>query len=440
MGITGSRGKRDEEAAKFGQLYLHTDHPAYKPGDTVTGKIYVNIENPYPGNELFLRLKGKEAVYMAVEHQDAKGRSTEERHTRINKVIDHVIPIHQLSVLSKYQCILPFSFMIPAKLPCTFRQEGYRYVADIRYEIGVFLKPLNIKDPKLKYKQELVIWDRPKIQPEETIQETNTALKSCCCLPQGTCNLKMILDNPNYRPGEKAKVVVELNNTGSKLNNTQIIATFKQKLTLKYSKNHSRFFPPECKKLNRVTTQITGVAAGSEADKQQVIEVTLPQIRMIKEKLPSKGPKVPYLLSLKEDYSIMNPSTSGSLITSEYVLTVICAMEGTCTNAPTISIPVEVNFPDIHNAPLPEAPANWKPKTLDHINIAIGVDSNSSPDGSYNVALDMASSQVLGEHAQFLNPKAKNRSIIPIDAEKLNSVNSLRTFTPQTHEWSGKQL
>lgn len=42
----------------YGEIYVATDKPHYTSGENVTGKIYLNFHSAYPGNTIFLKLKG----------------------------------------------------------------------------------------------------------------------------------------------------------------------------------------------------------------------------------------------------------------------------------------------------------------------------------------------------------------------------------------------
>ena len=53
MGITPS-------LEKSGTCYIQTDLPFYMAGDTVTGKVYVNILENFPSNVVTLKIKGFE--------------------------------------------------------------------------------------------------------------------------------------------------------------------------------------------------------------------------------------------------------------------------------------------------------------------------------------------------------------------------------------------
>ena len=42
----------------YGGIYVATDKSHYTSGENVTGKIYLNFHSAYPGNTIFLKLKG----------------------------------------------------------------------------------------------------------------------------------------------------------------------------------------------------------------------------------------------------------------------------------------------------------------------------------------------------------------------------------------------
>ena len=46
--------------AAYGGIYAKTDKSFYFAGDTVTGVVYLNLMQPYPGTYIYLRLVGSE--------------------------------------------------------------------------------------------------------------------------------------------------------------------------------------------------------------------------------------------------------------------------------------------------------------------------------------------------------------------------------------------
>jgi hypothetical protein len=46
----------------IGQLFVQLDKPFYFVGEQVTGRVFLNLQQPYNGTELSLKLKGWEKV------------------------------------------------------------------------------------------------------------------------------------------------------------------------------------------------------------------------------------------------------------------------------------------------------------------------------------------------------------------------------------------
>lgn len=49
--------------SNYGNVFVMTDKAYYLAGDNVTGHVYVNIINYYPGDCVFLKLKGLESSW-----------------------------------------------------------------------------------------------------------------------------------------------------------------------------------------------------------------------------------------------------------------------------------------------------------------------------------------------------------------------------------------
>jgi len=93
-----------------------------------------------------------------------------------------------------------------------------------------------------------------------------------------------------------------------------------------------------------------------------------------------------YLLSLKEDNSILNSATRGRLVTSEYYLEVSAPMSGCCAPTPSISTPIEIYYPEFKFAPV-TMPSNWAPQEVGLVNVAFG-STTQQPGMNINVNVD----------------------------------------------------
>jgi len=70
-----------------------------------------------------------------------------------------------------------------------------------------------------------------------------------------------------------------------------------------------------------------------------------------------------YLVSEKDPQGVINNSTAGQLVRSEYILEVFATMEGCFATTPHISTPVSIFFPDYKILAV-TAPPGWSPQVM----------------------------------------------------------------------------
>ena len=58
------RAKKDYEFAQYSQIFLKTDKPVYQAGETLSGKISLNLLQTFPGGDVRIKLKGRETVHI----------------------------------------------------------------------------------------------------------------------------------------------------------------------------------------------------------------------------------------------------------------------------------------------------------------------------------------------------------------------------------------
>ena len=94
-----------QKSSTSGHLFVHTDKPFYTAGETVTGHVYAQIFDYYPGDTVFLKLKGIEKSWWREQYSESyttmeNGRSvTRTRqsyryHSAENKFYRHKYCIH----------------------------------------------------------------------------------------------------------------------------------------------------------------------------------------------------------------------------------------------------------------------------------------------------------------------------------------------------------
>jgi hypothetical protein len=375
MGNDNSKGKRFQEAARYGQVYCQTDKSAYFGGETVTGRIYLNLFLPYPGNQLFLKLKGREAVHFVQQRTEnyhveengvrvMKTRHIDELFEEKHDVIKMTVPMYTWATLLPGQYTIPFAFMLPGSLPSSFHQEGHRYLANVSYRLEAILEPSFKNEPRLKCKQPFVVRQPVKNAQQGHSGEISTKLTSCCCCSKGSNVLTAQFEKNFYAPGEVAQVVMKLDNTESKSDNTRIAFTLKQRLHL------SARGRKDDRVLTKVERDLPGIKAGSASD-SNFIAINLPAFQGGDYYKTKTWNMTHHLINLKESPEILNSATRSKLITSEYFLEVSCPMSGCCVGTPAISAPIEIYYPELTFAPV-VVPQNWHPQEVGQVNVAFG--------------------------------------------------------------------
>jgi len=208
MGAEITRGKSWQLAERYGQIFTITDKPSYINGETVTGKVYLNLMAPYPGNQLFVKLKGREFVHFAEERQEQRPDGQMEtihiHRNEVIKIIDYKFPVYQWGNLMPGQFIFPFQFVLPSNLPATFFQQGRKYIADVSFFLSGQLEPSAFGEPKLKHKARFVVREAIKAPVGQVSSSKTTELTNCCCQAKGSNKLDVTFEKNCYRPGEVA--------------------------------------------------------------------------------------------------------------------------------------------------------------------------------------------------------------------------------------------
>ena len=403
MGTNSSSQKKKHDTSQYGQLYLETDKTAYHAGETVNGKIFLNLISHYPGNQLFLRIKGKEVVHLVKNEQ--RGKYSQDTHYSEKKdIIKEYTLVYSWDSLLPGQFTIPFSFWLPQTLPSSFYQQGPRYLAFIVYKLEAFLKPHQADIPKMKYKQ--------TINFKQTITKTKnlsftvtTPLKTWFCCKQGSNVLKAKFEKNYYSPGENAQVSMELDNSQSQLKNLEVAFSLKQKLDVKANGRALSF------NFIKVKQELPGIPQDSN-QKAASINITLPRAATesdFHEPVANKWD----LISLKEKPYLITSNTRSSLITSEFFLEISCPMGGCYPTLPLVKLPIGILSPDFQ-LPAVSAPDNWEPETLNNVALAFPSEMHQSLLYEYNNGLmneDQMSrhskDQINTEMAQISMPNQK---------------------------------
>jgi hypothetical protein len=222
----------------------------------------------------------------------------------------------------------PFEYQLPPDLPGVFEIEDYSggLVRDLTCRISYKLKAtLDVngffaKDLKANYHLTVHEQLTQTIQPGH--DSTSQSVNFLCCFNKGTCHLDVTMDKNVYLAGETAQVYCKINN-GSQVDITNMRCKLVQAITFKAHGHNETFTRELCRQT------FPGVPAGAVMEQPQ----PLPLVPNVHEK------------------AIINPSTSGLLITCSYHVDVECNIPW-CPDV-RLRLPLTVIAPMLVKAPIP---------------------------------------------------------------------------------------
>jgi len=243
MGQGNSTGKRGQEAAFYGEVFVHLEQDIFAPGDTVKGVVYANIKQPYNGDKICLKVKGKEFtkwIDREARHRTKPDGTPETYYVDVPReaevvTIKSVVDIydwHVNAMLPPGQFSFPIQFVIPQGIPSSFFLHQGQVVGEIRYRVEAFIEPENKRLPKIKHKRTVIIKEGQKMQAQTREVGMDKKITTWCCFGQGNVAMKTYFEKDSYAPGETARVVSEIDNSKCSLPITNVSFSLVQAVTL----------------------------------------------------------------------------------------------------------------------------------------------------------------------------------------------------------------
>ena len=373
MGSKNSK-KQEIHREEYGDIFLDINKETFYPGEKISGNVYLYLKKSYPGNQLMIRLKGKEFVYFA-EVKDRliagdKGYASYTHRQHKETTLQFSIPLFSWGnsgVIPPGQYTFPYSFSLPINIPGSFFQKRWCLLGEIAYYIEAVLDPplksiINKKGKgiKLNYKCKINIV-QPKKNGNEYIKlEAKVNMFCLGCVPKGQSKIHIAFGKDTYLPGEIARAQLEIDNRNANYKCTKLTFVLRQTLTLiTPNAQISKTYP--------ITSASTyGVNAKSLSDTTQ-IELKLPPPEQMKN-FEYKGKELAQLLYTEpENIHYSNPSTIGKLIISAHTLNVVCEYQGFLKSRiiKELNIPVIIQSIPEENQINVEAPEGWKPQIME---------------------------------------------------------------------------
>ena len=348
-------------------FYLETEKSFYYPGDTVSGHIYLNFSSSnFPGNQLLLKIKGKEETSWDFPNQDLP--NAVEKKTGLIIFYNHKFPIFiwNEGFVPSGQYDFPFSFLLKDFLPGSYyhrKDENDRRThtnAVIKYKIKAECLALDSEKEmsKIKYTKELMVREKLKVNIFSK-GEISLPLSSCICLAQGTCNIRCYFEKNAYESGEEANVFCEIDNSLGALEIRTIAFELKNKVLLRSDEGVNKEYVKSIFK-----KEIQGIASHQKAEGAMK--------KSIKCLLNSnQGNLEEFKNNEQDDAFQLQESSSGQLINSTYFLEVTADASGflSCKSAEHTQIPVTI-YKKTEPVRKMEG-GDWQPKMMEVVQIVV---------------------------------------------------------------------
>ena len=402
----------------FGSIAIHFERPFYSSGQQVNAIINLNLLQDFPGNTIFMYILGVEEVklvqtkrvdrmdyftlyaggrqpyfqfYEYSKYRDAVGivptvnawdvdRYLEDNNGRIKVVLDHYkyknivnnrFQVYQgpNQTFSRGQYSFPISFQLPTGLPASFdmnwKQEGRLCFGNISYKIQVSLESANSNVMPIQAHQEFAVNQTVQGLNQNLRIHDNRVVKSCCCINKGPVQITSYFEKGEYRGGDTAFIVTEVDNALGKATIKDLKAEFVQEVLLRTDD----FKQTVTNVLNSHT--IAGMMPGETkvGNNAQRIQVQLTD---------KNGP--------------IQPTSKGQLITNKYSLVTKAEMDACicCDEHPNAKAEVNIlsRGTEVGGAGMPGV-GGWNPTVMTQFNASLvggggteGVGGNNGGNGS----------------------------------------------------------
>lgn len=353
-------------------IYVETEKPFYYPGDTVNGHIFLNFEmSSFPGNQLFLKIKGKEQTSWTAPNPNTPSQL--DKKTGLVIFYNHKFEIFKWEegFVPAGQYDFPFSFNLKDFLPGSYshkptsiEEKQSQTCAVIRYKIKAECLNLNAEQEMSKIKTDKEILVREKLKVNIFSKgEISLPMISCCCIPQGSCQIRCYFEKNAYECGENANVFCEIDNVNGSLGLQNVSFELKSHIILRSDNG-------DVKEMQQTIAkhEMQGLTAGQKAEG--------PTKKSINFFLGKQGKSLSKDFEevkgdlLEPELEQLQESSGGQLVNCSYFLEVTAKADGifSCTPPKMTRIPVMI-------FKKPKGPrkidGEWNPKVMQTIALVV---------------------------------------------------------------------
>lgn len=358
MGNESTKGPKLE-----GGAWITTDRASYAGGEYVTGNVYLNLEKPTPPAQIIFGFKGKEKTKWIETQGSGKNRGRRFYYGK-HHISNFKFPIYGWNALVQPGgYTIPYCFRLPDNLPGSFRIGSGRYMGRITYELRV--KVLADDNRKIKTRAAIQIKQTATLLNQNVIKEKTAQISTWCCRKKGSVSIRANFAKDFYVPEESPNVIVDIDNSKSKLRLSKVHAKLIRNVRLtgkRFGLNLFNEVSTNFSSTSILTTCAEGVPEGIHNDGTSESNPLL------------KSKQIMFSLDLSSarDSIIGHFTTKGTLVECVYILEVSAEMDGNCMccgDTPYVSSKMILYPNEVSVQLVPVAPLNWNPQIVDQINI-----------------------------------------------------------------------
>ena len=314
------------------------------------GIIYIEILEPVQASHIELEIKGGEKCsfirhYTETVHRDGEAhiehRTEKCKHSK--KFLEYKNRVFDIQdgVLNPGVYSVEFATVLPDKIPSSinFKHKHSREEpkAKVKYYVKAKLHGAD-KHDDMKYKQVLIIREKPVQMVVGDAQSETSNIKTWCCIDQGTSTMSSVFEKNVFLPTDVARGHIKINNEHCQLNAHRVSFYVEQVLTVRAG-HHSHTH-----RSRLVEQRVEGPHAGA-ADWQTEMVLDLTKIRYeVADMKKKKG--VQKKISPEDQFMMsgVQAAVHAKRITNEYFLCVLVEFDGCvcCVDLPDSRMPLTI--------------------------------------------------------------------------------------------------
>lgn len=173
-----------------GKIQLQTEYPFYEPGNTIRGLIYLEIMEPVEAKHITLEFKGGEKCSFIRHWTEHDGDETRHRHEKLKhskKFLEFKAKVYDFpdEHLNPGVYSVNFEAELPDHIPSSLYFKHKHSREEPKAKVKYYIKcTLNTRDKhdEMKYKQVLMIREKPVNLVVGDAQSETSNVKTWCCI------------------------------------------------------------------------------------------------------------------------------------------------------------------------------------------------------------------------------------------------------------------